>query len=88
MREHRTLIAALRKRDVALAQQLMGDHLQALEARSLVDRAEAARPDIVDILGRYSAAFAPADQPPARAVAGARKPRATRERSAKRAGST
>ncbi|MDQ7977998.1 GntR family transcriptional regulator [Paraburkholderia sp. SARCC-3016] len=78
MREHRTLIAALRNRDAALAQQLMSDHLQALEARSLVDRAETARPDIVDILGRYSAAFAPADQP-AGAKRAARKPREPRE---------
>jgi DNA-binding GntR family transcriptional regulator len=79
MREHRTLIAALRKRDVALGQQLMHDHLHALEVRSLVDRPDDARADIVEILGRYSSAFPPADKPAAAVKAtarpAARKPR-------------
>ncbi|CAB3759832.1 GntR family transcriptional regulator [Paraburkholderia humisilvae] len=66
MREHRTLIEALRKRDAVRAQQLMRDHLEALEARSLVHPPDEGPADVVEILGRYSAAFASADQPVAR----------------------
>jgi DNA-binding GntR family transcriptional regulator len=75
IREHRTLIEALRKRDAALAQQLMRDHLEALEARSLVHRPDDGPTDVVGILGRYSAAFAPADKPAASPHAAAREPR-------------
>jgi DNA-binding GntR family transcriptional regulator len=63
IREHRELIAALSKRNVARAQQLMDEHLQSLEARALANRPASAPPDIAEILGRYSAGFSPADKP-------------------------
>lgn len=63
IREHRELIAALRMRDVARAQQLMDEHLQSLEERALANRPASAPPDITEILGRYSAGFSAADKP-------------------------
>lgn len=63
IREHRELIAALRKRDAARAQQLMDHHLQSLEERALPDRPAASHSDITEILARYSASFSPADNP-------------------------
>ncbi len=85
IREHRTLIAALRKRDVARAQQLMDEHLQSLEARALVNRPEAAPLDIIEIIGRYSAGFSPAERS---AIPLERKARAPRGASSKRARNT
>jgi DNA-binding GntR family transcriptional regulator len=63
IREHRELIAALSKRNVARAQQLMDEHLQSLEERALANRPASAPPDIAEILGRYSAGFSPVDKP-------------------------
>ncbi|MFC0400845.1 GntR family transcriptional regulator [Paraburkholderia rhizosphaerae] len=77
MREHRTLIDALRKRDASRAQQLMREHLEALEARSLVDPPDEERHDVVEILGRYSTAFSPPDKPAPSARAASSNPRAT-----------
>jgi DNA-binding GntR family transcriptional regulator len=75
IREHRDLIAALRQRDVERAQQLMDHHLKSLEERALANRSASAPSDITEILGRYSAGFAPADKPatpPESAVAATR----------------
>jgi DNA-binding GntR family transcriptional regulator len=63
IREHWALIAALRQGDAARAQQLMDEHLQSLEARALVAKAESARPDIAEILSRYSVEFSPTGMP-------------------------
>ncbi|HEY3596795.1 MAG TPA: GntR family transcriptional regulator [Paraburkholderia sp.] len=85
IREHRALIAALRKRDIALAQQLMDEHLQSLEERALVDRPDATPPDIIQILGRYSSGVSQADKA---AAPFEHKTRAPRGAASKRARST
>ncbi|MGF6767724.1 DNA-binding GntR family transcriptional regulator [Paraburkholderia sp. GAS199] len=62
--EHFELIAALRARDVPLAQRLMTTHMHAVAERALAPEPEAAAHDILDILDQYSRAFSsPEPQP-------------------------
>lgn len=54
--EHRELIEALRRGDVAKAQHLMGHHLEAIETRALLPDAIRSEQDLTSILARYAEA--------------------------------
>ncbi len=53
--EHLALINALRDSDVAAAERMMDEHLNAVESRALLDEDMTAEPDIGAILSRYVA---------------------------------
>ncbi len=52
--EHSALIAALRGGDVAVAEQLMDEHLSSVESRALFDEEAPVEPDLGSILSRYA----------------------------------
>ncbi|OCJ09295.1 transcriptional regulator [Rhizobium sp. AC44/96] len=52
--EHSALIAALRSGDVAVAEQLMDEHLSSVESRALFDEEAPVEPDLGSILSRYA----------------------------------
>lgn len=54
--EHRELIEALRRGDVAKAQHLMGHHLEAIETRALLPDVIRSEQDLASILARYAEA--------------------------------